>query len=131
MKNYVEHVLTFTTQADADNVFAIPLDTLGGPMTLVSSTSHLSAVAGSPTAVTVDIDLTDGTTTKAAVAAQSIGTAAGTTRQTPTAAVQEAGDHNVPEIDDDDAIWRAQVDFNFTGGSTPTVTGAIVLRFAV
>lgn len=129
MNNFTEQAFTFTTQGDADDVFQIPLDVRNGPMALVSAMVYLSAVAGSPTAVTLDVDLTDGTTTQAAIAAQSIGTAAGQSRLVPTADSKANSDHAVAI--DTDNNWRAEVDFNFTGGSSPTVTGTLVLRWAV
>ncbi len=132
--NFIEQIVQFTTQGDADDVFSIPLDTALSPMALISVMARITAVAGSPTAVTLDVDITDGTVTRAAIAAQSIGTAAGTLRLTPTAADQEAGNHIADQEDSQassPAYWRADVDFNFTGGSTPTVTGFAVLRWAV
>ncbi len=129
MNNFVEHVLTFTTQADADDIHVVPVDTQKGPVSLESVMVYLTAVAGSPTAVTLDLDITDGSTTKAAIAAQSIGTAAGKSRLVPTAQDLEDGDHNVPQ--DDGSDWRYEIDLNFTGGTSPTVTGKVVVRWAV
>jgi len=129
MNNFVQNTLSFTTQADADDVFSIPLDLDNGPMTLVSAMVRLDAVAGSPTAVTLDVDITDGSTTQAAISGQSIGTAAGQVKLTPTQAAIEAGTHIAAQDTGDD--WRADVDFNFTGGSSPTVSGEMVLRWAV
>lgn len=134
MNNFVEQIVTFTTQADADDVFSIPLDTAHGPMTLVSMMVRVTAVAGSPTAVTMDVDITDGTVTRAAIAAGSIGTAAGEVRLTPAAADREAGNDRADQEDSSassPAYWRADIDFNFTAGTTPTVTGTAVLRWAV
>lgn len=128
MNNFIDYAFAFASQADADNAITVPLDVYGHPMTLIAAIVYLSAVGGSPTAVTIDVDLTDGTTTKAAIAAQSIGTAAGQSRLTPTAADQLDGTNTVAQ--DTDNNWRAEVDFNFTGGSSPTVTGTLVLRFA-
>ena len=127
MLNFVEHVHNFTTQADADNVFTVPLSTQLGALRLIEVNVYLSAVAGSPTAVTIDVDITDGTTTNAVIAASSIGTSAGQTRITPDSETDATA--NVA-IDTDDN-WRYEVDFNFTGGTTPTVTGSLVLRWAV
>ena len=128
MNNFLEHTLPFTTQGDADDVFQLPLNTKHGPLTLIAATVYLSAVAGSPTAVTLDIDLTDGTTTKNAITVGSIGTAPGQTTLEPTNADQLDGNHTAPQ--DPTPFWRAEVDFNFTGGTSPTVTGTLVLRFA-
>lgn len=127
MNNFIEHVHTFTTQDDADDVFAVPLLVHSTPLRFVEGMVYLSAVAGTPTAVTIDIDLTDGTTTKNAVAAASVGTAAGQTRLTPDAPAD--GSASIPAGSDDN--WRYEIDFNFTGGTSPTVSGALVLRFAV
>ena len=132
--NFVEQIVQFTTQADADDVFSIPLATALGPMALVEVMVRVTAVAGSPTAVTLDVDITDGTVTRAAIAAQSIGTAAGTVRLTPTASDQESGNHIADQEDSgatSPAYWRADIDFNFTAGTSPTVTGWAVLRWAV
>ncbi len=126
MNNFIEHVHNFTTQDDADNVFAVPLGVNKTPLRLIEVLVYLSAVAGSPTAVTIDVDITDGTATKNVIAASSIGTAAGQTRHTPDSETDETA--NIP-VDKDDN-WRYEVDFNFTGGTSPTVTGSIVLRFA-
>lgn len=126
MNNFVEHVLEFSSQGDADDVFEVPLDTRLGPMALVSATVYLSSVSGAPTGVDLDVDLTDGTTTKNAIAAGSIGNAAGQTRLAPKADDKEVGRHIAPQDD-----WRAKVDFNFTGGTSPTVDGSLVLRWAV
>jgi len=127
MNNFIEHVHIFSAQDDADDVFVVPLLAHSTPLRLVEAMVYLSAVAGSPTAVTLDIDLTDGTTTKNAVAAGSIGTAAGQTRLTPDSLTD--GSANIPADADDN--WRYEIDFNFSGGTTPTVTGALVLRFAL
>jgi hypothetical protein len=127
MNNFIEHVHHFTTQDDADDVFAVPLAVNNTPLRFIEAMVYLSAVAGTPTAVTLDIDITDGTTTKNAVAAGSIGAAAGQTRLTPDSLTD--GSANIPADDDDN--WRYEIDFNFTGGTTPAVTGTIVLRFAV
>ena len=127
MNNFIEHVHNFTTQDDADDVFAVPLGVNNTPLRFVEADVYLSAVAGTPTAVTIDIDITDGTTTNNVVAAGSIGTAAGQTRL--TADSQTDGTADIPADSDDN--WRYEIDFNFTGGTTPTVTGSIVLRFAV
>ena len=127
MNNFIEHVHSFTTQDDADDVFVVPLLVNNTPLRFVEAMVYLSDVAGTPTAVTLDIDITDGTTTKNAVAAGSIGAAAGQTRLTPDSLTDGSAD--VP-IDSDDN-WRYEIDFNFTGGTTPTVTGSLVLRFAV
>ncbi len=126
MNNHIEHALTFATQGDADNVFQIPLDLQNGPLNILSANVYLSAVAGSPTAVTLDIDLTDGTLTQSVIAAGAIGTAAGQTRLTPDD--PDGEDRFLLHDTGDD--WRLEVDFNFTGGSTPTVTGTLVLRYA-
>ncbi len=134
MNNFVEQIVTFTTQGDADDVFDIPLDTHNGPMSLVSVMVRLDAVACSPTDVDLDVDITDGTTTRAAIAAQSIGAAAGTKRLAPAVAAMESGLHIADQEDaggSSPAFWRAQIDFNFTGGTSPTVTGTAVLRWAV
>ena len=127
MNNFIEHVHHFTTQDEADDDFAVPLAVNNTPLRFIEAMVYVSAVAGSPTAVTLDIDITDGTTTKNAVAAGSIGAAAGQTRLTPDSLTD--GSANIPADDDDN--WRYEIDFNFTGGTTPTVTGTIVLRFAV
>lgn len=132
--NFVEQIIQFTTQADADDAFSIPLDTAFGPMALVSAMVRVTAVAGSPSDVTLDVDITDGSVTRAAIAAQSIGTAAGTLRLEPTAADQEDGLHIADQEDpqaSSPAYWRADIDFNFTAGTSPTVTGWAVLRWAV
>lgn len=134
MNNFVEQIVTFTTQGDADDVFDIPLDTHNGPMSLESVMVRVDAVAGSPTDVDLDVDITDGTVTRAAIAGQSIGAAAGTTRLAPAAADKESGLHIADQEDGDEsspAFWRAQIDFNFTAGTSPTVTGTAVLRWAV
>ena len=134
MNNFVEQVVIFSAQGDADDVFDIPLDTHNGPMSLVSVMVRVDAVAGSPTDVDLDVDITDGTTTRAAIAAQSIGTAAGTKRLAPTAADMANGLHLTDQEDaggSSPAFWRAQIDFNFTGGTSPTVTGTAILRWAV
>lgn len=134
MNNFVEHTLPFALQADADNALTVALDTAFGSMTLVSVMARITAVAGTPTGVTVDVDITDGTITRAAIAAQSIGTAAGTLRLIPTSALAEAGDDRA-DLEDPDgssvAFWRADIDFNFTGGTTPTVSGVLTLRWAL
>jgi hypothetical protein len=130
MNNFIDHILTFSSQGDADDVFQVPLDTARGPMSLVSANVYLSAVGGSPTAVTLDVDLTDGTNTRNAIAAGSIGTGAGATRLVPADADLEDGDH-IADQEESTSYWRAEVDFNFTGGSSPTVTGTLVLRWAV
>ena len=127
MNNFIEHVHSFTTQDDADDVFAVPLLVNNTPLRFVEAMVYLSAVAGTPTAVTLDIDITDGTTTKNVVAAGSIGAAAGQTRLTPDSLTDGSAD--IPADSDDN--WRYEIDFNFTGGTTPTVSGSIVLRFAV
>ena len=127
MNNFIEHVHNFTTQDDADDVFAVPLAVHSTPLRFVEAMVYLSDVAGTPTAVTLDIDFTNGTTTKNAVAAGSIGNAAGQTRLTPDS--ETDGSASVPADADDN--WRYEVDFNFSGGTTPTASGALVLRFAV
>ena len=127
MNNFIEHVHNFTTQDDADDVFAVPLAVNNTPLRFIEAMVYLSAVAGSPTAVTLDLDITDGTTTNNVIAAGSIGTAAGQTRLTPDSLTDSSAD--IPADSDDN--WRYEIDFNFTGGTTPTVTGTIVLRFAV
>lgn len=125
MNNFIEHVHNFTTQDDADDVFTVPLPVHLGPLELIEVDVYLAAVAGSPTAVTLDIDITDGTTTNNVIAAGSIGTSAGQTRLTPDA-------DSTPYVEaDTDDNWRYEVDFNFTGGTSPTVTGSVVLRFAI
>ena len=132
--NYVEQIIPLVTQAAGDDAFSLPIDTAHGPAALISAMVRLTAVAGTPTAVTMDVDITDGSVTRAAIAAQSIGTAAGQTRLAPTDAVKEAGDHIADQEDPNGsspAYWRADVDFNFTGGTSPTVTGWAVLRWAV
>lgn len=135
MNNFVDYLIQLTTQADADDIVDIPLDTSQGPMTLVSAMFNIESVAGSPTAITLDVDLTDGTVTRAAIAAAALGTAAARMIHRPLEADQQAGNHIADqELMSSDgsnaAMWRAQVDLNFTGGSTPTVTGELVLRFA-
>jgi len=129
---HVEHVHSFSSQADADAVFAVPVDTGDGPMTLESVMVYLSAVGGSPTDVTLDVNFTDGTETLAPIAAQSIGTAAGTVRLEPTESDKVAGNQIIPAENpkaSSPAYWRYTIDFNFTGGSSPTVTGTLVVRF--
>ena len=128
MNNFIEHIHTFTTQADADDIVEVPLNTEKHPMSLESVDVYLTAVAGAPTAVTLDLDITDGTTTKAAIAAQSIGTAAGQTHLVPTGASKAAGDHTAPI--DSTPSWRYQIDLNFTAGTSPTVTGKVIVRWA-
>jgi len=129
MNTFVEHRHFISAQAAANGNFPTPIDTANGPATLESVLVYLSAVAGSPTAVTLDLDITDGTTTKNAITAQSIGTAAGTVRLAPTDADRQAG-NNTATVKAA-AYWRYTLDFNFTGGSTPTVTGTIVARWKI
>ncbi|MCA9920645.1 MAG: hypothetical protein KC445_21980, partial [Anaerolineales bacterium] len=81
-----------------------------------------------PTAVTLDVDLTDGTDTLSPIAAGALGNAAGQVLLEPSAAIKFAGSDKAPQLAN--PIWRVEVDFNFTGGSSPTVTGWLVLRFA-
>lgn len=127
---FVDYVHVLTTQA-AGNAFAVvPLNTNNGPMTLESVTVYQSAVAGSPTAVTLDVNLTDGTNTRAPIAAGAIRTSAGTTVLTPDASAAEAAAANAT-APADGANWRYTLDANFTGGSTPTTTGVIVTRWRV
>lgn len=129
--NFVDHTFSLSTQADADGAIAIPLDTELNPATLESVAYVLTAVAGSPTGVTLDVNLTDGTTSKVAINGQSIGTAVGSGVLRPTEADQEEGNHYISQIAAGAAVWRALVDFNFTGGTSPTVTGQVTLRFRV
>ena len=127
MNNFIEHVHNFSTQDDADDVFTVPLAVNNTPLRFIEAMVYLSAVAGSPTAVTIDLDITDGSTTNNVIAAGSIGTSAGQTCLTPDSLTDGTAD--IPSDSDDN--WRYEIDFNFTGGTTPTVTGSIVLRFAV
>ena len=127
MNNFIEHIHPFTTQDDADDVFTVPLLVNNTPLRFIEAMVYLSAVAGTPTAVTIDLDITAGTTNNSVIAAGSIGAAAGQTRLTPDSTTDGTAD--IPADSDDN--WRYEVDFNFTGGTTPTVTGWLVLRFAV
>ena len=123
MNNYIDYMIRLSAQAAGNAAFKIPLDTSLQPLTFVSAICNLSAVAGSPSAVTIDVTLTDGTTTNVVVTASSIGTAAGQTRHTPDAGA-------VTSVPIGESDWHADIDFNFTAGSSPTVTGLLTLRFA-
>ena len=123
----VEHVVTVSGQGDADGIGQFPLDTKLGPMSLEAVMVDLTAVAGSPTGVTLDVNLTDGTITKTPISGQSIGTAAGTVRLAPTEAVLDQGVHIAGQKQS--GWWRYNFDLNFSGGSTPTVSGTIVFRW--
>ena len=127
--NFIEHRHFFSAQAAGTGLLPTPLDTANGAATLESVTVYLSAVAGGPTAVTLDLDITDGVTTKAAISGQSLGTAAGTVRLAPTDADKQAGNNVAPVKAS--AFWRYTLDFNFTGGTTPTLTGTVVARWRV
>ncbi len=124
MNNFIEHVHTFTTQDDADDVFTMPLAADNTPLRFVQAIVYLSAVTGSPTAVTIDLDIT-GTTTNTLVAAVSIGAAAGQARQTPDSLTDGTADIPADAATAGDDNWRYKVDFNFTRGTTPAVTGAL------
>ena len=127
MNNFIEHTHIFTEQDDADDAIVVPLLVHNGPLRFIEAMVYLSDVAGSPTAVSIDLDITDGTTTNNVIAGGSIGNAAGQTRLTPDS--QTDGTADIPPDGDDNR--RYEIDFNFSGGTTPTVTGALVLRFAV
>lgn len=129
MNNFVDYAFPLAAVADGDAAIAVPLDTTFGPMRLVSVMVYLSAVAGSPSGATIDVNLTDGTTTYVPILASSIGTAAGTTRHTPSDADVFAG--QAVAVQEATADYRATVDVNIAGGSSPTVTGTLVLRFAI
>lgn len=123
----------WTTQGDGDDIIDVPLDTKFGPLTFEAVLLNIMAVAGSPTGITVDVDLTDGTVTRAALAAAALGTAAARIRHAPSAADQENGNHIADQEDmvngSNAGMWRVQVDLNFTAGSTPTITGDGILVF--
>ena len=127
MNNFIEHTHIFTEQDDADDAIVVPLLVHNGPLRFIEAMVYLSDVAGSPTAVSIDLDITDGTTTNNVIAGGSIGNAAGQTRLTPDS--QTDGTADIPPDGDDNR--RYEIDFNFSGGTTPTASGALVLRFAV
>ena len=127
MNNFIEHTHIFTEQADADDAIIVPLLVHNGPLRFIEAMVYLSDVAGSPTAVSIDLDITDGTTTNNVIAGGSIGNAAGQTRLTPDS--QTDGTADIPPDGDDNR--RYEIDFNFSGGTTPTASGTLVLRFAV
>jgi hypothetical protein len=127
MNNFIEHTHIFTEQDDADDAIVVPLLVHNGPLRFIEAMVYLSDVAGSPTAVSIDLDITDGTTTNNVIAGGSIGNAAGQTRLTPDS--QTDGTADIPPDGDDNR--RYEVDFNFSGGTTPTASGTLVLRFAV
>jgi hypothetical protein len=127
MNNFIEHTHIFTEQDDADDAIVVPLLVHNGPLRFIEAMVYLSDVAGSPTAVSIDLDITDGTTTNNVIAGGSIGNAAGQTRLTPDS--QTDGTADIPPDGDDNR--RYEIDFNFSGGTTPTASGTLVLRFAV
>jgi len=129
MYQFIEHTHKLSAQAAGNAIESWPLNSEGQPMTLDSVMVYLSAVAGSPTAVTIDVNITDGTVTNTPIAASSIGTAAGTTRHLPSAASKEAGTHTATIKTS--AYWRFNFDLNFTAGTSPTVTGMIAFRWRV
>ena len=131
MNNFIEHTHTFTTQDDADDAIVVPLLVHNTPLRFIEAMVYLSDVAGTPTAVSIDLDITDGTTTNNVIAGGSIGNAAGQTRLTPDSQTDGSADIPADAATAGDDNWRYEIDFNFTGGTTPTVTGALVLRFAV
>lgn len=124
--NYIEHVHILSSQADADAQFPTPLTVDKKPMTLVSVAVYISAVNSTPTAINIDLNITDGTTTVTPILAQSVGTAAGQVIIQPSTA---DGYHAVAQ--DTDNNWRYNLDFNFTGGTSPHITGRAVVRWAV
>lgn len=123
----------WTTEADADDIIDVPLDTRDGPLALEAVLLNITAVAGSPTGVTIDIDLTDGTVTRNAIAAAALGTAAARVRHAPLEAAKVAGDHIADQEEmsagSNAGMWRVQADLNFTAGTTPTITADGVLVF--
>lgn len=122
----IEHVHILSSQADADAQFPTPLNVHDQPMTLDSVTVYISAVNSTPTAINIDLNITDGTTTVTPVLAQSVGTAAGQVVIKPSTA---SGYHTVAQDLDDN--WRYNLDFNFTGGTSPHITGRAVVRWRV
>lgn len=123
---FIEHVHILSAQAAGTAQFPTPLNVKTKPMTLDSIAVYISAVGSTPTAVTIDLNITDGTTTVTPVLAQSIGTAAGQVIITPST---DNGYHTVAQ--DLDNNWRYNLDFNFTGGTSPTVTGRAVIRWQI
>jgi len=80
------------------------------------------------------VDLTDGTTTRAAMAAASLGTSAARVSHRPSESDQQAGNHIAEQEDlstngSNSGMWRVQADLNFTGGASPTITADGVLVF--
>jgi hypothetical protein len=132
MNNFVEHLLPFLDdQGDADAIVQIPLDTTEGPLSLESVNISLTDVSGSPTAVTLDLNVTDGSASKVPISGQSLGTSADQLRLVPTDADKAAGTHIVPEEPaGSSAYWYYTIDLNFTAGSTPTIDAYIVVRWA-
>jgi len=132
MTNFIEHFIQLSTQADADAIDSIPLMTADGPMTLDSVIFFIASVAGSPTAITLDVNITDGTVTNVPILAGALGAAAATKVLRPDQSALEAGTHDVPAENENassPAFWRYNYDLNFTGGSTPTVTGTVLFRW--
>lgn len=130
--NFVEHTIQLTTQADADAIVAPPVDTAKGPAALESVMFNITAVAGSPTAITLDVNITDGTVTNTPISGSALGTSADVLRIAPDATALAAGTHQIPVEDPSTGAWWVyNFDLNFTGGTTPTVTGVLTFRWRI
>lgn len=127
---FIEHTVQLTTQGDADAIVRIPMDTKHWPATLESVLVDITAVAGSPTAITLDVNITDGTTTNTPISGAALGTSADVVRHEPDDSAKAAGTHIIP-MEESTAWWVYHFDLNFTAGTTPTLTGTLTFRWRI
>jgi hypothetical protein len=80
----------------------------------------------------LDLNITDGTTTNTPISAGALGTSAGTVLLRPDDSAKLAGTHQAEAEDENassPAFWRYNFDLNFAGGSSPTITGTVLVRW--